>query len=88
MSELEKYELINGCEDIESLEQAILKLADEDGRVQGRAQSFNASSMASYVEHVVKGNCVANYLTRCYGIRQQALYLREYNKYGNRSLHG
>jgi hypothetical protein len=80
MTDLEKYELVNKAESIKELEDAILAFADDYGEIQGRTRSFNAAKMSSYVESVVKGSW-ANVLTREFGIRQQALYLREYKMF-------
>lgn len=81
MTELEKYELINSCESVTELEKAILMLADENGYIKGRQSSFRADLMSAYVFGVVNASLPANYLTRSYGIRQQALYLSYYNKW-------
>lgn len=80
MSELEKYELVNSCETVKELEEAILKLADEDGMITGRTKKFNAEMMSKKVWLVVNQIEPANRLTRNYGIRQQALYLQYYER--------
>ncbi len=80
MNDLEKYELVNQCETKEELAEAILKLADEEGNIIGRAKKFDANKMASRVEGVIKGELLANALTRCFGIRQQALYISYYER--------
>lgn len=77
MTELEKYELINGCETIKELEEAILKIADV-GYIKGRTRNWDAEKQSKYVYTVVQGIEPANRLTRSYGIRQQALYLQHY----------
>lgn len=79
MDELEKFKAVNSCETIEALKNCILLIADIDGMIQGRTRQFNAEKMASYVEHVTHGDLPANVLTREFGIRQQALYLKHYN---------
>jgi hypothetical protein len=83
MTELEKYELVNSAESISELQEAILALADENGKIQGREQRFDAEWMASKVKEIVEDEVYSypNNLTRMYGIRQQALYLREYEKF-------
>ena len=80
LTDLEKYELVNGCESVKELEDVILNFADEDGMIQGRTRKFNAKKMAGYVSKVVLNYIPANLLTREFGIRQQALYLAYYNK--------
>ena len=78
MTELEKYELVNQCDTIEDLANAILAIAN-GSEIQGRQESFDAEEMAQDVEYVVKHDRRANVLTRKYGIRQQALYLKYYS---------
>lgn len=79
--ELWKWELINSCETVENLEAAIISISDPiTGTIRGRAREHSAERMASRVKDVVRGNLPANVLTRSYGIRQQALYLKLYDK--------
>lgn len=75
---LARYELVNSAETAVALQSAILSFADEDGYIQGRTHKFSAEWMASKVEMVISGTAPANNLTREWGIRQQALYLRHY----------
>lgn len=75
MTELEKYKLINRCETFEELKEAILKLADEGDMIEGRSTEFSARTMADNVERF---QISPNYLTRSYGIRQQAFYIQWY----------
>lgn len=79
MTDLEKFQAVNKCETIKELEALIMNFADEDGFIRGRTRFFNASQMASYVDKIVNDNYPPNLLTREFGIRQQALYLRYYN---------
>lgn len=46
MTREEKYDLVNKCEDFESLAKAIESLASTDGMIQGRTTVFNAKTMA------------------------------------------
>ena len=48
--------------------------------IQGRTRKFDAERMARSVWPVVNEQVPANYLTREFGIRQQALYLAYYNE--------
>lgn len=80
MTELEKYELVNSCESIKELQNAILKIG-ESGMIEGRKRIFDSEKMANWVPVIIKENGYPNYLTRKWGIRQQALYLREYEKF-------
>lgn len=79
-SDLEKYEKVNACESVKDLEQVILDFADENGMIQGRTRMFEAASMSRMVAPVVSKQAMPNYLTREFGIRQQALYLAYYEK--------
>lgn len=77
MTELEKFQRVNSCETTEALAQTIRAFADpETGMIQGRSKEFSADLMAGYVSLVVNDGARANLLTREFGIRQQALYLR------------
>ena len=76
MTELEKYQLVNRCQTIEALENAIMAIGSgNSGMIRGRTRIFSAKIMSSYVRGVVSLALPANLLTRNYGIRQQALYL-------------
>jgi hypothetical protein len=77
MTELEKFRAVNLCETVEDLTNAIKLIADpETGKVQGRVKEFDSQRMSGYVSLVVNEGAPANLLTREFGIRQQALYLR------------
>ena len=78
MTELEKYELVNVCEYPKELAEAIIKIGSDTGEIQGRRRSFNHTQMSEFVEGVILGKIPPNVLTRSYGIRQQALYLKYY----------
>jgi hypothetical protein len=71
---------VNQSETAEELSNVLISLADENGEIQGRRKKFKAAKMASFVEGVVKGELPPNLLTREYGIRQQAIYIRECEK--------
>lgn len=77
MTDLEKFQLINLCETAEKLSESIKRIADpETGKIKGRAKEFDAQRMAGYVTFVINEGAPANLLTREFGIRQQALYLK------------
>ena len=79
MTELEKYELVNRAENEKELASAILKLADpETGKIKGRAKDHDAKRMSERLSLFMKGHFAANGLTREYGIRQQAIYIKYY----------
>jgi hypothetical protein len=77
IEELKKWIKINECETAEDLANAILSIADEEGEIQGRKKKFKAKKLAIFVEGVIVGVIPPNLLTREYGIRQQALYIKE-----------
>lgn len=80
MNELEKYERVNSCETIEELQQCILNFAI-NGIIQGRTREFDANKMAENALHYYNddsGDLWPNVMTREYGIRQQAMYLKYY----------
>lgn len=80
LTELEKYELINKCENVTELEDAIITIGGTNNTIVGREKQFKADYMASFVRCIVNDTCDPRYLTRAYGIRQQALYLKHYSK--------
>lgn len=77
MTELEKFQIVNSCETPKELADTIIKLADpETGRIQGRRKDFDSTRMSICVGPVIYEGAPANLLTREFGIRQQALYIR------------
>lgn len=78
MTELEKYQLINSAESTEMLATAIRDIANSDGNIQGRQRPWLAKGQIDYLYCFMKNECTANRLTRSYGIRQQAMYLKHY----------
>jgi len=81
MEELEIYELINSCETISALISAIEKLGEDgEGYIKGRAKIFDAKLMAVAAKMFYNDLVLANTLTRRYGIRQQAIYLKYYKR--------
>ena len=81
MKIVDKFLLVNKAETVKELEDAILSFADQEGHILGRTRFFDAKKMADYVYGVVHNLLEPNYLTREFGIRQQALYLRYYEKF-------
>ena len=80
MTELEKWKLVNESDTSQNLAFVINKLADEDGMIQGRERKFDASKMIIGLKYFMSDEMPANVLTREYGIRQQAIYLKTFNK--------
>ena len=80
MELLEKYELINKCETAKELADAIIAISNpETNMILGRKKTFDAIKMAENCHSVIKRGFPPNRLTREFGIRQQALYLKYYN---------
>lgn len=82
MTDLEKYNLVNNCETPEELEAAILALANDQGVIQGKTRIFNARKMADLTKAFIADKTdalPATVVTRNWGLRQQAIYLKYYN---------
>jgi len=80
MAELEKWQLVNQCETQAQLSDVITKFADPEGMIQGRQRKFDAGKMIIGLNYFMTDEMPANVLTREYGIRQQAIYLKTFNK--------
>ena len=80
MTELQKWQAVNQCETQAQLADLITKFADEEGMIQGRERKFDASKMIIGLSFFMEDEMPANVLTREYGIRQQAIYLKIFNK--------
>ena len=78
MTELEKYRLVNSCENLEALELVIMSFADEEGMIEGRTKRFNARNMIMGLKEYISGEFPARVITRNWGLRQQAMYLKYY----------
>lgn len=76
---LEIYDKVNKCETIEELQDCIISLADETGLIRGRTRKFDADHMKDNAAFFITGKTNnANLLTREFGIRQQAMYIKYY----------
>jgi hypothetical protein len=80
MTELQKWQEVNQCETPQGLGFLIISLADDKGMIQGRERKFDASRMATALQIFMEDEAPANVLTREFGIRQQAIYLKSLNK--------
>jgi hypothetical protein len=79
MTELEKWQAVNKCETQTELANLISKFADEEGMIQGRTRKFDADKMITGLHYFMNNQTIANVLTREFGIRQQAIYLKTFN---------
>ena len=80
MTELETWQLVNQAETQEQLALIINKLADEEGMIQGRSRKFEAGKMIIGLDLFMTDEIASNILTREFGIRQQAIYLKHFIK--------
>tara|TARA_R110000823_G_scaffold27311_2_gene79561 strand:+ start:56 stop:367 length:312 start_codon:yes stop_codon:yes gene_type:complete len=78
MTELETWQLVNQAETRQTLAFIINKLADPEGMIQGRSKKFDASKMIIGLNRFMEDTMPANVLTREFGIRQQAIYLKTF----------
>lgn len=79
MTELETWQFVNQVETTQALAFIINKLADPEGMIQGRTRKFDAAKMIIGLNLFMKDEAHANVLTREFGIRQQAIYLKTFN---------
>jgi hypothetical protein len=80
MNELETWQAVNQSETPQRLAFIINKLADPEGMIQGRERKFDAAKMIKGLNLFLTDEAPANVLTREYGIRQQAIYLKTFYK--------
>lgn len=78
MTELETWQLVNQAETTQALAFIINKLADPEGMIQGRDHKFLAAQMIIGLNLFMEDTMPANVLTREFGIRQQAIYLKTF----------
>lgn len=81
MEETEKWLIINQCENKVQLAAAIM-IISEEGVIRSNRQdkAFDAQKQVRNLELVIEGGLFPNILTRAYGIRQQAIYIRYYEQ--------
>lgn len=72
-----KYDMVNQTENLKQLADVIRSFADYNGMILGRTRSFNAENMARACEGF-RDTYPPNFLTREFGIRQQAFMLHYY----------
>ena len=80
MTELQKWQAVNQCENGKALHDLIIQIADKEGMIHGRERKFDATQMANHVHDVLQNDYPSNLLTREFGIRQQAIYFKTFNK--------
>ncbi len=78
-NELEIYKAVNKCETHEELALVIESLTDEHNMIQGRTRTLNGRLMAAACRGGLSRKN-PQFLTREWGIRQQALYIDLYKK--------
>ena len=77
-SKVDCYEAINKAETAEELKAAIIFAASGSEIIFGRTKTFKTQQQVDSVDGVIFGTLTANNLTREFGIRQQALYIKHY----------
>lgn len=81
MEELEIYKAVTRADTLEDLQNVIIALTDSEGLIQGRTRKFNASQMSHNMAKFINDeSCtiLPNVITREYGLRQQAMYIKFY----------
>ena len=77
---LELYEAVNVCETVEQL-CAALDNVSVVGLIQGRTRVFDAEDMkAGLIGYISGTHTIPNVITREFGLRQQAMYIKYYNE--------
>jgi hypothetical protein len=77
MTDLQKWEAVNQCKTAKELETLILEnFSDGEGKIQGRSKKFDTAEMLVGLTMFMKNQMHPNILTREFGIRQQAIYLK------------
>ena len=79
MTQLQKWQAVNQCGTSEELGVLILQFADKKGNIKGRTRKFDALEMVLGLEMFMRDRMYPEILTREFGIRQQAIYLKQYN---------
>lgn len=80
MNDLDKYEKVNNCETIDELQQCIKDFAN-NGIIQGKTRMFDAEKMFNGLLNYYYDSSETippNIVTRMWGLRQQAIYLKYY----------
>jgi len=73
LSDMQKTELINSCKTLEELKDAIAKVADEDGCIQGSRYCWPATQQQESVDKINMNRADYTRLTRTFGIRQKMI---------------
>ena len=73
--EVGRYEAVGRCETFKELAKVIRSFANEDGDIIGRTRRFVAENMATFCEGQEE-RWEPRALTRNWGIRQQAYYIK------------
>jgi hypothetical protein len=75
MTREEKYDLVNECETYDELAD-VIEFFGENGVIKGRTREFSSIKMAQACRNF--DYMPASILTREFGIRQQAIYIKYY----------
>jgi hypothetical protein len=78
MTQIQKWQAVNQCGTSIELGALILQFADKKGKIKGRTRKFDALEMALGLSMFMENKMYPEILTREFGIRQQAIYLKQY----------
>lgn len=73
------YQLVNASETAKDLKNAINEIGISYGYIPGQNKILDTESQKACVDRVIHQNAPYNLLTRSFGIRQQAMYIKYYN---------
>ena len=76
MTEVEKILIIDKCETLEELKEALVTVS-ENGVIPGSSRTWTVEQQQNAAEQIVLHNGRSNLCTRTYGIRQQALLIKQ-----------
>lgn len=83
LDELGKYQAVNRCESASELEIAMRLISDDSLTIKGLTKTFDLKKSIWYMYKFIddeNGVVPPNVLTRAYGIRQQAMYIKYYKE--------
>lgn len=72
------YDEVNKSESAEDLKKAVEFIAGKKRKLKGRRRTYDSRVVQEYIDKVIEGKEPPNTLTRKYGIRQQAMYIKYY----------
>lgn len=77
MTRADKYDMVNACKTPKELATAMRALS-VNGMIKGRTREFSVEKMIQGMEYYMKHNQGANFVTREFGLRAQAVYIKNF----------